>query len=126
MDKTCFVVVADDNHDAADSLALLIESLGYRTRAVYDGREAVAACAACLPVAAILDVQMPELDGCAAARLIRMAPRPPLMIASHSALSHDEEPMKSGRGAFDFHLAKPARIEEIRHALAKFLHRRPN
>ena len=121
MDKTCTVVVADDNHDAADSLALLVESLGYRARAVYDGREAVAACADCLPVAAILDVQMPALDGCAAARLIRMGPRPPLLIASHTALAHDEEPMKSGRGAFDVHLAKPARLEDVRRMLAMAL-----
>ena len=121
MDKTCIVVVADDNHDAADSLVLLIESLGYRAHAVYDGRAAVAACAAFLPVAAILDVQMPALDGCAAARLIRLAPRPPLLIASHTALAHDEEPMTSGGVAFDVHLAKPARLEEVRQALAMAL-----
>ncbi|MBW8778867.1 MAG: response regulator [Burkholderiales bacterium] len=65
------IVVADDNHDAADSLAQLLGLMGYDAVAVYDGEQAVRACHDLHPDLAILDVQMPLLDGCAAARRIR-------------------------------------------------------
>ena len=118
MSSTCSVVVADDNRDAADSLVALLGAMGYAAAAAYDGREAVAACCALEPDLAILDIQMPFLDGCAAARLIRSGAHPPRTIASLSALRHWDEPMKSQGGAFDVRLAKPARIDQLRELLA--------
>lgn len=60
------VVVADDNHDAADALAALIASMGSEAALAYDGREAVEACEVERASLAILDVEMP---GSTAARL---------------------------------------------------------
>ncbi len=119
MSATCSVVVADDNHDAADTLVELINGLGYAAMATYSGHEAIAACLAMKPEVAILDVEMPMLDGCAAARLIRLGPHPPSTIAAMSALRHWDEPMKSQGAAFDIRLAKPARVEELRELLAR-------
>ena len=119
MSSTCSVVVADDNRDAADSLVELLGALGYCAVAAYDGRQAVKVCSALEPDLVILDIQMPLLDGCAAARLIRIGAHPPGMIASLSALRHWEEPMKSGGGAFDVRLAKPARMDELSALLAR-------
>src|SRR5664279_1081913 len=45
MSSRCSVVVADDNREAADTLVEILGAMGYRAVAVYDGREAVAACA---------------------------------------------------------------------------------
>lgn len=59
--------------------------MGYPAVAAYDGRQAVEACAALKPDLAILDVQMPLLDGCSAALLIRAGEHPPRTIASLSA-----------------------------------------
>ena len=73
MSSNCSVVVADDNREAADTLVEILAAMGYPAIAVYDGREAVQACAALEPELAILDVQMPFIDGCEAARLIRAA-----------------------------------------------------
>ncbi len=119
MSSTCSVVVADDNRDAADSLVALLGALGYDAVAAYDGQQAVAACAAFEPDLAILDIEMPLLDGCAAARLIRAGPHPPGTIASLSALRHWDEPMKSEGDAFDARLAKPARLDQLRELLAR-------
>jgi len=113
MSSNCSVVVADDNRDAADTLVEILAAMGYQAVAVYDGREAVQACAALEPKLAILDVQMPLLDGCEAARLIRAAARPPATIAALSALRHWDEPMKSNAGVFDVRLAKPPRMDEL-------------
>jgi len=53
--RSC-IVVADDNHDAADTLAQLLDLMGYDAVAVYDGEQAVRACHALHPDLAILDV----------------------------------------------------------------------
>ncbi len=119
MKSTCSVVVADDNRDAADSLVELLGALGYPAVAAYDGRQAVEVCSALEPDLAILDIQMPLLDGCAAARLIRAGVHPPGTIASLSALRHWDEPMKSEGGVFDVRLAKPARLDELSELLAR-------
>jgi len=119
MSSTCSVVVADDNHDAADSLVELLGALGYSAVAAYDGQEAVEACSTLEPELAILDIQMPLLDGCAAARLIRSGAHPPGTIASLSALRHWDEPMKSEGDAFDVRLDKPARMDQLSELLAQ-------
>ena len=65
------VLIADDNRDAADSLAMLLSLDGYEVRTVYGGRAAVSAVEAFRPDVALLDIGMPEFDGYAAARAIR-------------------------------------------------------
>lgn len=124
MSSTC-IVVADDNRDAADSLVELLGALGYAAVAVYDGREAVEACAVLEPDLAILDIQMPLMNGCVAARLIRCSVNPPGVIASLSALRHWDEPMKSEGEAFDVRLAKPARMDQLSELLARTVGRVP-
>ncbi len=121
MSSLCSVVVADDNCDAADTLVQILSGLGYRAVAVYDGQEAVNACAVLEPDLAILDVQMPLLDGCAAARLIRAGANPPGTIAVLSGLRAWEEPMKSQGNVFDVTLAKPARLDQLVELLDKAL-----
>jgi len=118
------VVVADDNRDAADTLVELLGAMGYSAVAAYDGREAVEACCALQPDLAILDVEMPTLDGCAAARLIRATSRPPAMIAALSGLRHWEEPLKSNVEVFDVRLAKPPRMDQLAELLDKAIQRR--
>ena len=114
------IVVADDNHDAADSLAQLLDLMGYDAVAVYDGEQAVQACHELHPDLAILDVQMPVLDGCSAARQIREDEdgRAP-WLASLTGLRPQEEPLRSHHDLFDSHLTKPLRIDELSTLLAR-------
>ena len=121
MSSKCSIVVADDNHDAADTLVELLGTMGYAAVAAYDGREAVEACSALHPELAILDVEMPVLDGCAAARLIRSGARPPAMIASLSGLRHWQEPLRSNDGVFDVRLVKQPRMDQLTDLLARAL-----
>jgi CheY-like chemotaxis protein len=121
MSLHCSIVIADDNCDAADTLVAILSGMGYHAVAVYDGWEAVNACAALEPELAILDVQMPLLDGCAAARLIRAGAHPPRTIAVLSGLRHWEEPIKSQGHLFDVRLAKPARMDQLVDLLSQAL-----
>jgi CheY-like chemotaxis protein len=65
------VLVADDNRDAADSLVMLLDWLGYDAVACYDGEQAVRLAEQLKPELVILDINMPVMDGYEAARTLR-------------------------------------------------------
>ena len=62
-DRALRVVVGGDNADAAQTLALLPEALGYTTHVVLESPKAVAAALAFRPDVLFLDIGMPHLDG---------------------------------------------------------------
>jgi CheY-like chemotaxis protein len=113
------ILIADDNHDAADSLAQLLGLMGYQAVAVYDGEQAVQACRELNPDLAILDVQMPIMDGCAAAHRIREEGGPPPRLASLTGLQPQDEPLRSSGELFDSHLHKPLRFDELSELLER-------
>ncbi len=113
MSDKCSVLVADDNRDAADTLVELLVALGHPTRVAYDGVQAYQEFLDFEPDVAILDVQMPHMDGCAAAARMRAHPHPPKLIASLTAMAQDEEPMRSSAGVFDVQLCKPCEMTEL-------------
>ena len=76
---SCRIMVVDDNHDGADSLALLLGAQGHDVRTVYDGESAVAEAARFHPRVVLLDLGMPGLDGFDTARRLRV-------VITHGAL----------------------------------------
>ena len=66
------VLIVDDDHDVADSLAALVRVvLDYDVCVTYDGREAIEAAGQYRPDVVILDVNMPVLDGLQTARELK-------------------------------------------------------
>ncbi len=65
------ILIADDNRDAAESLALLLRLDGHDVTVAHSGREALATFNSLLPEVAVLDIGMPELDGYEVARQVR-------------------------------------------------------
>ena len=57
------VLVIDDNRDAADALAMLIEEIGGSCRTAYDGESGLRALLQYRPDVVLLDIAMPGLDG---------------------------------------------------------------
>lgn len=57
------VLVADDNADAADTTALLLEAFGCRVKTVYSGEAAVRGAEEFRPEVVLLDLGMLEVDG---------------------------------------------------------------
>ncbi len=102
------ILVADDNVDAASSLAMLLNLEGHETRVAHDGEEALAMAARFLPDVMILDIAMPRLDGLQLARRIRAEAwgGAILLIAASgwTQADHGSETLASG---FDHHLVKP-------------------
>ena len=103
------IMVVDDLHDSADSLALLFDALGHTTMTSYDGRQAVEAAKAFTPDIVFLDINMPVLDGYGAARALReqMVRTPPVLVAL-TAVSGPDAKRRADAAGFDFYVTKPA------------------
>jgi CheY-like chemotaxis protein len=110
------VLVVDDNRDAADTLAMLLEMEGYDVRTAYDGRQALDLFQAFAPDAVFLDINMPEIDGCTVAEMIRtgQAGRPVARLATISAYDCPGKCRVSGQAChFDKHFGKPFDLDKV-------------
>lgn len=116
------VLVIDDNRDAADSLAELLEALGHEVRTAYDGVEGVATAADFRPRLILMDLGMPRVDGLEAARRIRAESwgGEPLLVAM-TGWGAAEDFRRTREAGFDRHLVKPVGIDELREPLTAAL-----
>jgi len=102
------VLVADDNHDAATTLAMILEMLGNEVRVAHDGEEAVSVAASFHPDAILLDIGMPRLDGYGACERIRLLPgTSDTFIVALTGWGHDDDKERARAAGFDRHLVKP-------------------
>ncbi|MDC0722001.1 ATP-binding protein [Nannocystis bainbridge] len=103
------IVVADDNVDNADTLAMLLEALGHEVFTVYDGEAAVRACAEVRPDVVFLDIGMPRRDGYEVCRWIRQQPwGGATLVIAQTGWGQDEDRRRAAAAGFDHHLTKPA------------------
>jgi CheY-like chemotaxis protein/two-component sensor histidine kinase len=112
------ILVVDDNHDAADTLALLLESDGAEVRVAYDGRAALAAAEAFLPSSVLLDIGMPGMDGWEVARRLRQDERfGGLRIIALTGWGQDSDRRQTRNRGFSHHLTKPVSLEDLHQLL---------
>lgn len=113
------VLIADDNVDAAESLADLLTDMGNEIRVAHDGAEAVKEASAFRPDVLLLDIGMPNLNGYDVARKIREQPwaRRALLVAV-TGWGQPEDRRRSAEAGFDHHLVKPIEIDAIEKVLA--------
>ena len=67
------ILVVDDNHDSALSLAMMLSIMGHETRTAHDGESAVSTAENFLPDVVLLDIGLPKLNGYEVAQKIRAA-----------------------------------------------------
>jgi len=104
----CKVLVVDDNVDAAQVTALLLEGIGCETRTAHDGYAALAEAEIFQPAIMLLDLGLPDLDGYEVARRIRALPcGGKLLLVAISGWGRDEDREQSKNAGFDHHLIKP-------------------
>ena len=100
------VVVADDNVDAAETLTMLLESLGCAVRTAHGGAAAVREVLACQPHVVLMDLGMPDVDGYEACRSIRGAGIRTSIVAL-TGWGQDEDRRRTALAGFNAHLVKP-------------------
>ncbi len=113
------VLVVEDIEISRLLAQTLLEEAGYTVDAVADGCDAVEAVANSPEgwySAVVMDIQMPVMNGCEAARTIRALPRgdaASLPIVALSANARDEDRAQSLESGMNAHLAKPLDIAEL-------------
>ncbi len=113
------VLVVDDNVDAADGLALLLDLQGHETRVAYGGESALEAAKDFRPEIAILDIGMPLMDGYELARRLREAPQTSTtVLVAMTGWGQEEDLRKAKEAGFHHHVVKPADPDELEKLLA--------
>lgn len=102
------ILVVDDNADAAESLAELLELDGHEVFCAGDGREALDAARAHQPELILLDIGLPGKNGYEVAKELRAAPdlKQPVLVAI-SGYGQDGDRERSQEAGFQHHLVKP-------------------
>jgi CheY-like chemotaxis protein len=102
------VVVIDDNKDAADTMAMLIEVLGGSARTANDGPSGIEAVNEFRPGIVFLDIGMPSMDGYETCRRIRMQPfSRDIVIVALTGWGQPQDKARAMLAGFDVHLTKP-------------------
>jgi CheY-like chemotaxis protein len=115
------VLCVDDNHDSADSMAMLLDMLGCEVEVSYGGPAALALAEQFRPDVCLLDLTMPGMDGLELARRLRQraAGRRMLLVAM-TALGGESHRRQTAAAGFDLHLVKPIEIDALTAALRRF------
>lgn len=114
------VLLVDDNQVTSELVREYLELHGFKVSVAFNGREAVESVTVVNPDIVLMDIQMPEMDGLEAMRLIRAGPAPKsLPVIALTALAnpvHLQQCLDAGANEY---LCKPMRmkalIERIRH-----------
>lgn len=114
--KSIRVLIAEDNRDGADSLRQLVEAWGHQAEVAYDGQAAVMLATTFRPDVAIMDINMPVMDGYKAARLLRDAHDQVLLIAMTGTPMVETRAMARDAG-FHHHFSKPIELDDLRRLL---------
>jgi PAS domain S-box-containing protein len=102
------ILVADDNQDAANTLALLLRLAGHDVRTAYGGHTALTLAREFQPEFALLDIGMPDLDGYEVARQLRLTDGGKnVRLIALTGWGQDEDKRRAREAGFDQHLTKP-------------------
>jgi signal transduction histidine kinase len=113
------ILVVDDNVDAAETLAMLLEASGHRVSTAHDPFDALERARAEAPQACLLDIGLPGMDGYELARRLRAQPetRHALLVAI-TGYGQDSDRRLAMEAGFDRHLVKPIDLDALQGALA--------
>ena len=113
------VLVVDDNHDAGDSLGMLLQFLGAEVMVVHDGPAAIEALKTFRPAVVLLDLGMPGMNGLEVARRMREDPRAKEMtLVALTGWGQREDRRRTSEAGFDYHLVKPADVGTLQSILS--------
>ncbi|GAC1530271.1 MAG: hypothetical protein NVS2B4_09080 [Ramlibacter sp.] len=114
------VLVVDDNVDAAESLAVLLDLLGDEVRVAHGGKEALQIAGDFRPHVAVLDIGMAGMDGYALATALRAQPWGQyLALVAVTGWGQDADRERASRAGFHAHFTKPVEPQQLRAAIVR-------
>ena len=113
--KSVRVLVADDDRDNANMLAVVLGGEGHETVVALRGDEALDMCRLFRPDVLVADVNMPGVSGYALARELRQRHGSlcPLLIAMSGVWTHTSDRVLGEAAGFDHHLVKPCDLAQV-------------
>jgi CheY-like chemotaxis protein len=112
------VLVVDDNEDAGELLACMLEQDGFEVVIAKDGPSAIETAAAITPQLVILDIGLPGMNGYeVAARLRENAQLSDLRLIALTGWGSPDDRRRAFDAGFDVHLTKPVFADDLRRAI---------
>ena len=112
------IMVVDDNVDAAESLAMMLELDGHSVIRAHDGRTAIALASNEYPSVMLLDIGLPDIDGYELARRLRALPEADAaLLIAVTGYGQAEDRRRAEDAGFDRYLIKPIEFESLRSML---------
>jgi DNA-binding response OmpR family regulator len=113
------VLVVDDNHDGADTLAMLVRLWGHDVRVAYDGLDGLRLARTYRPQVVLLDLTLPRLDGCDLAELLHgKTELPQARLIAVTGMGDDWDRARCAGAGFDHFLVKPVDPDELHDLLS--------
>ena len=112
------ILVVDDNRDAADAIAMLLQFDGHDAQTVYSAEAALERLADFIPSVVLLDIGLPGMNGYELARTIRGSAIPQPALIAVTGYGQKEDKVRAAEAGFDAHLTKPVEIDALTRALA--------
>jgi CheY-like chemotaxis protein len=108
------ILVVDDREAQAQSLGMLLESMGHQVRTAHNGESALRTAAEFNPDVALIDIGLPDMNGYELARRLRQQPRfKNMLLIAQTGWGRDEDRQAAHEAGFDHHLAKPIDFEAL-------------
>jgi signal transduction histidine kinase len=115
----CCALIVEDNEDGREMMAMLLDSFGTRVLQAADGAAGLEAARMHRPDIALVDIDLPGMDGYEVARRLRADPATQGMrlvaLTGYGLLEDQQRALLAG---FDLHLVKPVPPERLREAIA--------
>ena len=116
------ILVADDDQDSAESLAMLFQLMGHEVRAAQNGVTAVDLAEEFRPDLIVLDIGMPGMDGYEVCRRIRQHDwGQAIVIAALTGWTRDEDRDRSAEAGFNHYLVKPVDPKALDDLIARVM-----
>jgi CheY-like chemotaxis protein len=113
------ILVVDDNHDSALSMAMMLQIMGHDTRTAHDGESALSTAEAFLPEVVLLDIGLPKLNGYEVAQRIREKTWGQSMyLIAVTGWGQDEDRQRSSEVGLNLHMVKPVEPAALEKLLA--------
>jgi signal transduction histidine kinase/CheY-like chemotaxis protein len=115
------VLVADDNRDAADSMAMILKLSGYQVSVAYSGEEALQTARRSSPAVMILDIGMPGMSGYEVAAAVRRELwGEGILLLAITGWGQAGDKDRARVAGFDHHLTKPVDLDLVEQLLREF------
>ncbi len=116
------ILIAEDNPSSRELLREILTAEGYRVLEAADGEQAIAQLRASRPDLAVLDVQMPKVDGIKVVRAVREDPKlADLLVLAFTAFAMHGDRERILAAGFDGYLTKPLDVRALSSEIAAVL-----